>query len=163
MKRKSLWLLVLLTVPAVGSQPVLRQKGTPHCITLQLVDQESSPTTVIVRDGGLASYENRRFGVKFGIVPQVVDAAAGDVELTVVSVVGEAGAYEQGRSLETLRAKVGFRSVTAAIGPWPVDLNVVKIGDEWGENDRTDAMCGVACGSVFVQGLIVKSECGSCG
>jgi hypothetical protein len=184
--RRSVVLVVLLVLTpsaeAAKRDPVPR---LANLVTLELTLLDGETVTVTVPDGRLATFANHDLGYRVGIVPNVVDAASGEVELELFEVADRSGRPAVKGRLEVLRGQVGFRSVTAAAGALPLDIRVLEAGplvrrpgsactsssdtlslspvpDEGDEMRNWADGCCVTCGGLQTCGCSVATSCGTC-
>jgi hypothetical protein len=159
----------------------------PYLVTLQLSISDGDPVTVTVYEGELARFEDvfRRYSV--GITPLVTDVASGLVELEIRRLESGGKVLESGSPSEILSGKLGFTSVTSAIGNQPLDVRVVGIEHQPGRTSaqcltdpglessttlgcdsdvdqlvyQSDGCC-VSCGEQRTCGCAVATTCGTC-
>lgn len=180
--------LVLLTTALPGSAAA---SVDPSCepaspagaaVVLSITGHSGEAFRVVAPEGQLASYHDFSTGRALAIVPRIVDAAGGDLDLDVYRL--EAGAYSEPMVLreriDSIRAKVGYPShlsleeflridviqfvpTVTASGPMST-LSTVAV-----ENPGETLLpapgggpCCITCDTVTVCGCSVSGSCGSC-
>lgn len=184
-------LLVVVLALSPAAEAARRAGDAPpvhEFVTLELSLLGSDPVTVTVREGQLATFAHERLGYRIGIVPRVLDRAAGTVELELVEVSGRGAAAKEERRLGLLHGQEGFRAVSAAAAALPLDVWVVAIAraaprrgacaasstfeavagspDEEGGNAMRitghSPGCCVYCSGFETCGCSVSTPCGTC-
>lgn len=127
--RRTLVVVVCAAV-ALSADAVPRRNALdlPPIVTLELQLLEGVPVIVSIPDGRLVTFENVDLDFRVGIVPHVLDATSGKLELQIVQIAGRSGAAQVLERVDTLHGQRGFRSVTAAVGALPLEIAVLQVG-----------------------------------
>jgi hypothetical protein len=184
-------LVILFALPS-AAEPTRRAADlppVPELVTLELSLLGGDAVTLTVREGRLATFAHEELGYRIGIIPHVLDRAAGTVELELVEVKGRGAAATIERRLDVLRGQEGFRTVTAAAAALPLDVRVIGIAPRVDlqrttcarsltselvvaspDEENPDAMrigihtpgCCIYCGGYETCGCSVSTPCGTC-
>lgn len=170
-----LLLLAAMAMPRPSEAEAVALPETPPLyVILEIIDSSGHSVTIVTRDGQMATMRNYEEGFYIGLKPIIIDALAGDVDISVVRLRSEAGGPTEAGLIDRLVGKNGFSSYLSREAILEVRVQAITAEpasflpfagcsqQDQSSLQELEGPCCVTCGSTSSCGCAVSSSCGSC-